>query len=128
MGPVRFYQVIFKPFFHISALAYHADGQIHKNLETREMYISLDSDGNLIHPSKVPDCGSGRKIFLISYSYQQIQCDYDCHTVHKEPLLPADTMLLHEMCSMKETCNNLSFTKKPGEFNSVKLKFQCLSK
>ena len=99
-------------------------------MEIRESSLILNSDGTLKYTSKIPNCGSGGKIFLISYSYQQIQCDTDCYSVHEEPLLPNDIMLLHETCSMREKCQNLTFGVRTEEqknrTNSVKITFQCL--
>ena len=101
--------------------------------DTRDMKIPLNPDGSLIHVSDVPNCGSGRKIHLMSYRYCQIECSFDqCNSTFETAFSPEAELLFHERCSMQSECTNLCFSLRTdlqkNQTNAVCLKYQCLGK
>ena len=97
------------------------------------MKIGINDDGSLIDASGVPNCGSGRKLHLMSYRYCQIECSFgQCLPTFETSFSSKAELLLHERCSMQRECTHLSFPLRSAlqknQTNAVCLKFQCLGK
>ena len=97
------------------------------------MKIEINLDGSLTHASGVPNCGSGRKIHLMSYRYCQIECSFGrCQSTFDTRFSSEAEILFHERCSMQRECTNLSFplrtTSEKNQTNAVCLKHQCIGK
>lgn len=100
----------------------------------KELYIGIYRDGTLQNNSATPRCGSGEKLSLKSYHYTTKTCKYGgsvCSRI-SHPFSMEATMFLHNMCSYKEACANLSF---PAELDlqkynpdGVLIKYDCLDR
>lgn len=103
-----------------------------KTTEIRKIQIGLKSDGSLIDSEFVPKCGPDQKIHLVSYMNHELQCNFTdgCSSVFEEPLRPAEAVHLHQMCSMKEKCTNLSFSLRSEiqekRSNSIIIRYECV--
>lgn len=107
-----------------------------KTRETREVQIGLKHDGSLMDTYNLPKCGksgSNQTIHLVSYKYHQLQCHFagDCSSVHEEPLLPDEVFHLHQMCSMQQQCENLSFPLRSEaqrkSTNAMMIRYECIA-
>lgn len=98
----------------------------------KEWYSDINRDGMLQNNSATPRCGRGEKLSLKSYHYTTKECRYGGHVCSRlsHPFSMEATMFLHNMCSYKETCANLSFPAEQDlqKYNpdGVLIKYDCL--
>lgn len=94
--------------------------------------IPLNNDNSLTGDATIPNCPSGSKIYLRSYTYSLRNCHYvdGCHIEYEEPLSNAAEYLLYQSCSWREKCHNLSFPMRSSEqkqnTNSVRVTYSCI--
>lgn len=96
--------------------------------ETRNVIIFLKSDGT-IDPSATLNCHDTGMIDLISNRFEQRQCS-NCISTYEEPLPAAAELHLHQTCSLKEICSNLTFpvtsSLQRNKINYVNIHFRCV--
>ena len=96
-------------------------------------YIALNKDGSIANETYVPRCEEDRRIKLDSYQYLNRTCypGSMCLTGYTGQLSLLAEYHLHESCSMKKVCHNLSFPAidiEAGGYNTVFVRYQCISK
>lgn len=60
--------------------------------------------------SQQPVCESGRSIDLLSYNFHLLRCwsGENCSSTKEENLTPDEILHLHQLCSMRRSCEDLS--------------------
>ena len=92
--------------------------------------VTLTKNGSVADETQLPTCLNVGTIKLLSYRYLCAPSGSAC-TPFKEKLSLAAEAIVHEMCSLKETCISSKFPQADlsdvGR-TTVELKYQCLGK
>lgn len=121
-------QILFLCLLHVLAILIHS---LPINSE-KEVTFDINEDGTLQNNSATPNCGSGKKLSLKSYYYTTTECKYGGSLCPRKehPFSLKAKVLLHDMCSYKDECVNLSFPVKSDlqKYNpkGVLITYECL--
>lgn len=95
--------------------------------------IPLDNNDSVTEDVTLPNCPSGSKINLISYTYCQRNCHFSdgCKIEEEEPLSDAADYFIHQKCSWRERCEHFSSfpMRSPRQklrTNAIKLTYSCI--
>lgn len=93
--------------------------------------LSLDKNGNIIYDTQLPQCDNGGRIKLLSYKFLQCPPGEPCNVESYEELSLESEVIIHKICSMKQSCVRASFP--PTDLLNldtpvVEVTFRCLGK
>lgn len=92
--------------------------------------VPLTKNGSVADETQLPTCLNVGTIELLSYKYLCAPPGNACATF-KEQFSPTAEVIVHEMCSLKETCISSTFPQADLSdvgTTKVELKYQCLGK
>ena len=90
--------------------------------EVKSEMVHLNINGTVVEKSNLPKCKSGEGIKILS-------SDYFTYESARKSLTPTAVRRIHEMCSLKDTCTNVSMPLTGAAtdiINKVLVRFRCL--
>ena len=70
--------------------------------------LRFTENGHVKNARDMPTCGAGERIRLLSYSYTHKECRDDCVQMVRQNLSTETITRLHNACSSKEACTNIT--------------------
>ena len=103
-----------------------------RNLVPTDVYLNINDTSKV--DRYTPQCDAGSRIQLMAYTYQHREYGTDQTYVvtTEEPFLPKQEYLVHELCSFKEKCENMTRLLESDQHdprtNVIRLQYQCRGK